>query len=375
MDNILTYVKWRGDIQFYERSFNDVDALIFATLAYAEWDGIVGNGEITLSNASQQFMLSEDRIHDAKRYTYSPEVPVLVGKMIHANRYKNVIIKNYKSFFNKDEEVQFAAVTFVLEDGTSVIAYRGTDSSILGWKEDFHMTYKEEIPAQKYALTYFKEMLPLKEKKKWFSFKTKKEKALYLVGHSKGGNLAMYTAIKASEAHSQITRVYNFDGPGFLKSFYDKNDVSKILSKIKMYLPSASIIGRLLEHKEEHIVIEGYDSGLMQHSAFRWQVKKDGFVKADALKPSSDSYIAYIDKVLLSKSDAQKEKLISAVFSALEKLNIDEIGDMGELSLKQALDSVKEFGLMSNEDKRFFLDCLRFIMTQTKNMIFTKKVK
>ena len=111
----------------------------------------------------------------------------------------------------------------------------------------------------------------------------------------------MYASIKAKALHSQITRVYNFDGPGFSAAFYDENEMAHILPKIKMYLPRAAIIGRLFEHREEQIIIEGYGTGLIQHSSFRWQVKNDGFVIADAFDAHSNEQIAYIDKILLSK--------------------------------------------------------------------------
>lgn len=377
MDNILTYVKWRKDLKFNERPFNDVDALIFAILAYAEWDGIVGKKAISLQSAAQKFSQSKDRKDDAKRYAYSLEIPLLVNMLNDTRRYNDVKIMNYQTVFDKGEVVQFSGVTFVLPDHTYVIAYRGTDSSILGWKEDFKMTYLEEIPSHKYALAYLNETMPSNEKKKFFSLKNKKVKDVYIVGHSKGGNLAMYASLKAPQFHQQITRVYNFDGPGFLPSFYAKNteNLATILPKTKLYLPHASIIGRLLDHKEEAYVIEGYESGLMQHSAFKWRVHIDGFVNAQALSKQSDEYVAYIDKMLLSKTKEEKRMLIKAIFDSLEKLNIEEITDLGELNLKKGFDSLKEFGQMSNEDKRFFLDCLRFLFTQTKDFIFTKTNK
>ena len=149
--------------------------------------------------------------------------------------------------------------------------------------------------------------------------------------------------------------------------------MAHILPKIKMYLPRAAIIGRLFEHKEEQIIIEGYGTGLIQHSSFRWQVKNDGFVIANAFDAHSNEQIAYIDKILLSKNIHRKEKLVCSVFEMLEKLNIDEISDLIELNLKRGFGSVKEFGLLSNEDKLFFFDCLRFIVMQTKDAIFKTK--
>lgn len=372
MDTILAYIKWRKDIRFSERAFNDVDALVFATLAYANWDSIVEDEAMPLGQASQLFMMSNNRVHDAKIYAHSPEVPSLVQAMIDAERYKHVQIMKYVNILDIKEVVQFSAVSFILEDGTKIIAYRGTDSNLIGWKEDFYMTFKEEIPAQKYALAYLEENVAVETKKRFALF-GKKENNVYIVGHSKGGNLAMYASIKAKALHSQITRVYNFDGPGFSAAFYDENEMAHILPKIKMYLPRAAIIGRLFEHREEQIIIEGYDSGLMQHSSFRWQVKNDGFVIADAFDAHSNGQIAYIDKILLSKNIHKKEKLVCSVFDMLEKLNIDEISDLTELNLKRGFGSVKEFGLLSNEDKLFFFDCLRFIVMQTKDAIFKTK--
>lgn len=371
MDNILAYIKWRKDIRFSERAFNDVDALIFSTLAYAHWDNIVKQEPISLGQASQLFIHSEERMYDKRRYAHSPEIPELVEAMIDANRYANVQIKNYINILDKQEEVQFSAVTFVLEDGSIVIAYRGTDCTILGWKEDFYMSYKKEIPAQRYALKYLEENAFTQKNR--FSLFSKKPRKVYVVGHSKGGNLAMYATIKAASSHDKITRVYNFDGPGFSASFYEENNTQTILPKIKAYLPSAAIVGRLFEHKEEQVIIEGYETGLLQHSPFCWQVKNDGFVKAEKLKTQSDAHIAYINKILLSKNDEQKEKLIRNVFDTLEKLKIEEIGDLVDINLKRGWDSIKEFRVMSNEDKHFFISCIRFIFTQTKEVFLKMK--
>lgn len=375
MENILSYIYWRKDLSFKERAFNEVDALILAELAYVEWENIVNKVPITIDKACQQYYQLHDEEDMKKRYAYSSKIPLLIKELQDTKRFKNIKMKNYDSVFDAENEIQYAAITFVLPDGTLFVGYRGTDSSMVGWKEDMKMTYQEEIPSYQLAKDYLKKVFDdLTPETTFFGFRKKMTyPKLYLGGHSKGGNLAMYAGICVEEMHEQITAIYNFDGPGFRKSFYEKHDVTAILPKIITYLPKSSIIGRLLEHKEKHVIFDAYESGLSQHDSFCWKVNSNGFNTVKKFSKESDETRVYVDKMLMSKPVEQRKIFIELVFSIFDKLDISTINDLSELGLRKGLNGIKELSALNSEERKFVLEVMGFLWMQTKSILFTKK--
>lgn len=375
VENILNYIYWRKDITFNERKFNEVDALILAELCYVEWDNIVKDKPVTLANACKKYYELHSDEDMAKKYAFSSKIPEFIKALQNTVRFKNIKLKNYTSVFDTDKEIQFAAITYVLPDGSLYVAYRGTDSSMLGWKEDMKMTYQDEIPSHQLAFEYLDKVFDdLEPVTSLFGFRSKMVyPKLYLGGHSKGGNLSMYAGIASKKIQPHITKIFNFDGPGFRDSFYETHDITPILSRIITYLPTSSIIGRLLTHKEEHIIIDAYENGLAQHDSFCWKVGFDGFQLSDKLSKESDETHAYIIDILLSKSDEHKQSFIELVFTIFNKLDIKSISDLSELGLKQGVYGLKELSAMSIEERKFFLDVMRFLWMQTKTILFVKK--
>lgn len=371
MKNILNYLEWRGDIDFEYRPFNEIDALIFGVIGYMEWDNIVGKKGILLQDACKQYFKIHTLKEIEKRYIYSPDISKLMKILKNVKRYKDVYLSEYVSISDHQKEVQFCAVTISVGN-FSYISYRGTDSTILGWKEDLNMTFKDEIPSQNLAREYLEKWVQENKRKNGFSLLRKKAPALYLGGHSKGGNLAMYAALCAQEAHVYIKQVYNFDGPGFREGFFDGYNNTDILKKITTYLPEESIIGRLMIHQEKQIVVKGRSEGLQQHDAFYWECGIDKIQRAEKLSETSDNTKAYIEKLLLSKSDQQKEEFITLLFKVLKDTEIKNISDFMALNLKQGMTGIKELTSMSSEDRKLFIDCLKLIWSQSKS-ILTKK--
>lgn len=371
MKNILNYLEWRGDIGLHYRPFNEIDALIFGMIGYMEWDNIVKKEPILLQDACKQYFKIHTPKEIEKRYIYSPDIPGLMKLLKKVQRYKDVYLSEYVSISDQQKEVQFCAVTIRVED-ISYISYRGTDSTILGWKEDLNMTYKDEVPSQKLAREYLEKWVLTNKRKNGFSFLRKKAPTLYLGGHSKGGNLAMYAALCAHEAHEYIKQVYNFDGPGFRKGFFEGYNNTEILKKITTYLPEESIIGRLMLHQEKQIVIKGRSKGLQQHDAFYWECGINKMQRAEKLSKESDDTKDYIEKLLLSKSDQQKEEFITLLFNVLKNTEIKNISDFMALNLKQGMTGIKELTSMSAEDRKLFIDCLKLIWSQSKSILTRK---
>ena len=268
MANLFDYLHWRGDISFSAVPVTPVDALIFSTLSYLDFAGIVPEktqNPIPLHVAADAFLSLEDA-QDRVRLKSDLQ---LLRAVADAPRFQNIRLALYRSKLITEEEVQFAAVTFLLEDGTAFVTFRGTDYSLVGWKEDFNMSFQDSVPAQREAAAYVMEAaeaLPM---------------PLRLGGHSKGGNLSVYSAAKAS-AHiqKQILEIYNLDGPGFTEAMMHDSGYLAIVPKIKTYIPEGSIIGILLEQRDEYRVIESRQVGLLQHEPYSWEIQAGDFVYA-----------------------------------------------------------------------------------------------
>ena len=207
MANILDYLTWRGDLRFHERPFNEVDNLIFSELAYADWGGIVPEDgtRVPLAEACQHY------VNDGRDQSYLANDPrPLAEALLQSERFRDVEMSRYVSKTDTEQQLQFAAVTFHLEDGSLYVAFRGTDNSIVGWREDFNMSFLSHTPGQAEAAAYLDRAA------------AENDGPILVGGHSKGGNFAVYAAAFCeSTPPERIRRVYSNDGPGFNRAVAD----------------------------------------------------------------------------------------------------------------------------------------------------------
>ena len=209
MGNIMDYISWRGDLTFEQSKFNEVDNLILACFSYVNLDGIPAVAEqkgIELKNLTEEFMKLHTMEELEADKSFIRLAPFMMLEMAETNRFGNSVIRNYVNEIVTEAEQQFAAVEIVLEDGTSYVSFRGTDDTIIGWKEDFNLS-TGVVPAQERAVEYVRRV------------SENTSGMLRVGGHSKGGNLAIYGAVMCKEAHEKIMEVYSNDGPGFSKEF------------------------------------------------------------------------------------------------------------------------------------------------------------
>ena len=207
MADFFDYLNWRGELSFDNVAFGKIDALLLAQITYCIFDGIVSDSfteRKSLSQVAKDFSAAEDyeeRINIG--FLINKRTTELMFKCAESERFRNVELCGYRNIYNEENVEQFAALTYIV-NGQPVIALRGTDDTIVGWKEDFNIAWQPQIPAQKDALDYFNEAAA--------AFKGN----FILTGHSKGGNLVINTAVNCGKAlQKRIERVYNFDGPGF----------------------------------------------------------------------------------------------------------------------------------------------------------------
>ena len=372
MQGILDYAELRKDISFQERGFNPVDALIFSVLSYVDWEESVNASSPSVTDACASFMERSAGTDLERIFAYSPLIPQLLSQLKDSARYQEVKIGEYRNVFDEAQEIQFAAVTMQLPDGSLFLSFRGTDSSMIGWKEDMKMTYQESVPAQVLAWEYLRQVTKHYTREKRFLGRTRRREipTLYLGGHSKGGNLAMYAAVREKTLHPHIRKVFNFDGPGFRETFYEQYEITDIAPRIITYLPKGSIIGRLLAHREAAIVIEAKESGLSQHDAFCWSVSCDDLVRAQGLSEESDRVQEYIQRVLLDRSDEERRRFIDLIFRVMDRLEIRSVSDMSQLSIRQGISGLRELSAMSGEERKFILDVISFLWQQTHSLFF-----
>ena len=204
---------------------------------------------------------------------------------------------NYVNDIVTEAEQQFAAMEIVLEDGTSYVSFRGTDDTIIGWKEDFNLS-TGVVPAQKRAIEYLQKI------------SEHTDGMLRVGGHSKGGNLAIYGSVMCKSAHEKILEIYSNDGPGFSREFKELPETKEMMPKIIRIIPEYSIIGTLLEHEKEPVIVASSSKGLLQHDAFSWEVQGPALVRRDSLNKTALRFIEILHKWIDGMDMEQKRLLI-----------------------------------------------------------------
>jgi len=316
MADMLDYLAWRGDIEFTQLPVNPVDALIFSTLSYIKFEDIVPdnpNQSISLAEAAAGLFSLADPVNRAR---VKKDLDLLKA-VAESARFDNIRMSFYRSVLIPEEDTQFAAVTIFLEDGSAYIAFRGTDNTLTGWKEDFNMSFQSSIPAQHLALAYVQE------------FTAAHPIPIWMGGHSKGGNLAVYAAAKCGQLlQKRIVGVYSQDGPGFSEAMMNDPGYRSILPKVRSYVPQSSVIGMLLEHEEPYTIIKSNQIGIMQHDPYSWQVLGADFLKVEELTADSRFLDRTFRNWLSQMTNEERSEFFDTVFELLESTGAERAGEI-----------------------------------------------
>ena len=310
MDNIITHAESCLD-SFADRPFSAVDSLILSCVAYLDIPE-----ELTAARTWKGLPLRDlfraehfDRLFSV---TFAPErTKQLLTALAASPRFRDVRVMGYVEHTDEALEKQFSAMTFRLADRLSYIAFRGTDSTVVGWKEDFNMAFRSPVPSQEEAIRYLTvagRHCPGK---------------ILLGGHSKGGNLAVYAAAFCKESlQLRIERAFSHDGPGFLPQVLQSTGFSRIRQRIDKTLPQSSIIGMLLEHQEDLKIIKSKTVSLLQHDPFTWVVKDGTFLPLEQLTVDARHLDRTLNAWLLRLDNRQRERIVDALFGILEVTDI-----------------------------------------------------
>lgn len=332
MASILDYLDWRGDITFAERPFNEVDNLLLAELSYLDFGGIVPAdfaAAVPLSDAVAAF--TKRTPHADMGVLVPDKIPGLAQKMAASARFRDVLLSGYVCKLDEQTETQFAALCAALPDGTVYAAFRGTDDTIVGWKEDFNMGFLPIVPSQREAADYLRAAAT--------AFPSQKLRA---GGHSKGGNLAVYAAVWCGESvQDQLLAVYNNDGPGFHTSLLDRPEHQRIANRIQTILPESSVVGMLLEHEESYQVVRSNQVGLMQHDGFSWQVLGTQFVHLSGLTEGGRIVDSALRDFVRGLDQEQRIRFVDALFEVLTCTNAETLTDLKDGGFRTAYSMLK----------------------------------
>ena len=351
MGNIMDYISWRGDLSFEQSQFNEVDNLILACFSYVNLDGISAVTKqkgIGLKKLTKEFM----KLHTMKELeadkSFIRLAPFMMMEMAKSVRFGKCVVRNYVNDIVTEAEQQFAAMEIVLEDGTSYVSFRGTDDTIIGWKEDFNLS-TGVVLAQKRAIEYLQKI------------SEHTDGMLRVGGHSKGGNLAIYGSVMCKSAHEKILEIYSNDGPGFSREFQELPEMKEMMPKIIRIIPEYSIIGTLLEHEKEPVIVASSSKGLLQHDGFSWEVQGPALVRRDSLNKTALRFIEILHKWIDGMDTEQKRLLIEDLFATLQASGYENLSEVQSGGLKSLAAMVKRVEKFAPESRGMMQELLTAI--------------
>lgn len=356
MANVLDYINWRGDLTFEQDKFNDVDALILSRLSYIPFDNIVSsdlNTSITLLDATDKLL--KDGINPSIfLWKTDPEFIKLLSK---SKRFANMKLSGFVNIVEPENQMQFSAVVIEVAKNFYYISFRGTDITIVGWQEDFNMYYMFPLPSQNTAVKYLENVA-----------NTYKGEFI-LGGHSKGGNLAVYSAVYCQpKIRKRIVYIYNHDGPGFNSKTIETDEFKKISKILNTYVPQSSIFGMMLEHSEDYTIVKSTQKGFLQHDIYSWEINRTELIPLNKMTNTSLFFDHTLKEFAYSLSNEQKKDFVEGVFSLLENTEDKTFIEILYHWRKNSKEILRSFKNMDNKTRRLILSTLlRFIKCAKNN--------
>lgn len=368
MAGLFDYLDWRGDLTLEEAEFNEVDSLILAWLSYVALDGIVPEecsetNTITIGEAAERFL----RTHDAEKIlrevvSFTKTSVSLLRRLAECPRFRELRLTGFVNRIDYNRETQFCAMTVLLRKNRYAVVFRGTDENLISWKEDFNMSFLPVIPSQNMALSYLEEAAE------------KIHGRLYVCGHSKGGNLAVYAGVRASyRTRKKILDIYNHDGPGF----YDLNGLGdaheEMLSKIHSFVPETAVVGMLLEQVGEHVVVKSNNKGLLQHDAMSWEVLGPRFVTLQSVSDTSRVVNDILKNWLRETSNEERAVFVDTLYKILETTQARSIDDLNAEKGRIANVLLREINGLDKDTRAMLAKMLSALFREGNQVIRTNR--
>ena len=359
MKNMLDYIKEFGHVSFEERAFSEIDALVLTELEYLPLEKVVPsdeNGEnfVTVKEIAEYMQEHKQELFDENPMMITQERHEVSQVIADAPRFQSLKFFGVVSEWDKDTTKQFAAVTVEVEPSVRLVVFRGTDETLIGWKEDFLMTYSPLVAAQTDAKEYLAKQASL-----W-------DGDLMISGHSKGGNLAIYAAATQEEdVQLRIVDIFCFDSPGLYRSVLETKGYQNIVPLAMRYIPQDSLVGLMLESEVPYVIVKSNATGAMQHSAMTWEIEDGQFIKMEKLTKNSQLNDQTFKKWTESVSDEELELFWNVFFELLFSVGIDTVNDLYGQFMHYVQEFLKAAGNM-DEEKRELLTRIALLLVSTR---------
>ena len=352
-ETVIEYVKTEMRT-FEEHPFHEVDSLVLAQFSYIHLGNLIAppaGGSVKKPLTLQQLYRAECFSHFFADQPDAAKNRRLLSACAASPRFRNIGIAYYEQDFDETREKQFCAMTFFLSADTAYLAFRGTDCTLIGWKEDFNMAFLTPVPSQEAALNYTLAISKL--------FRGQ----LILGGHSKGGNLAVYAAMMSPpRLQNRIVSIYSHDGPGFRDNVFSSAGYLRISDRIHKTLPQSSLVGMLLEHQEDYAIVESTAVGIIQHNPYSWVIRDGAFVKLNTLTSGADFLNRTLSDWLAGLANEQREQFVDALYSVISATDLTsftELRDNWQAEIAALIENMKN---MDEPTRRILHETLRSLM-------------
>ncbi len=321
---LLDYARENMD-SFADAPFNEVDALIFAQFCYIDFGRLVSDVHDAKPWVSTASLNRAEEFEFMVQKTFFPASNrELLVALCASPRYRDVYINYFVDKLDVEVEQQFAAITYKLPTGEIIVAFRGTDSTMVGWKEDFNMTFLTPAPCQVSAVEYLEAVVAATKG------------AVYVVGHSKGGHLATYSISHASkDTQKRVISVYNLDGFGFPTDILQQQKHEGVEHKVTKIMPEGSVVGIMLESIGAVKIVKSNRLGIRQHETFSWLLNGNSFLQSE----STTRNVKYMDKTLNSWINSlepeQRKTFVDTVFSIIYAINVETVSEFVPKLIKE----------------------------------------
>ena len=345
MNKMLDYLKWRGDIPFSVAPMNEADCYLICKIGGLDFTGIIERHSepVTFREAMDKFIKMHEGNRPLMAYLSGADYLPVMRQAAATARFGDLGLSEYINIVDPRRTEQFSALTVNLPNGINFITFRGTDDNILAWKENFYLSCKDYVSAQRDALAYLRYEASL------FNG------PIMVGGHSKGGNLAIYASSTVElPVKDRIEAVYAFDSPGFHEVYYSTPGYKYMRDRIHKFIPKNSLVGTLLDNPDSGLtIVNCEDFGIGGHSGLKWETSPTGYVRCNELSRSSKVFDTSIDKVLDEMDIDSRREFIDTFFDLLMSTGATTVTDLA----KQRKSTILSLGidLIKNAETKQFL--------------------
>lgn len=348
MSNIIDYIRMRGDIPFSNAPLNKLDIMALSLLPGLDFEGMCGR-KTTLFELGLKYREANRKDADDKFLNTKEEMFLL---MADSRRFGSVIARDYTKNIDTKAEMTFYAMTLEINPFNVLVAYRGTDGSLISWKENYTTIYKFPTKGQELALSYLDETMS----------KRKFAKCI-VAGHSKGGNLALFSGLYATDKlQKKIKAVYCFDAPGMMEDITQAPGYEALLQKLQAYVPVSCVIGNLMNPPIDKKIVRSTGAATYQHDLFTWEVNAKDFIYADNTDEFSKNLSKRINDWITGINPDERERVVNELFEVFTRNNISHINQLLHADLKTMFGIVMSLTSISKENRELLILIFREIL-------------